>query len=62
MLEWKEKPENKMIYAESEVMPSKSYRIFYDDVMYWPSWSKDCTQDLDMLKLHAQELENFWDE
>lgn len=60
MLEWKEKPEQKLIYAESIVMPSKSFRIFYDDVMYWPSWSKDCTQDLESLKAQAEDLERFW--
>lgn len=60
MLEWKEKPEQKLIYAESIVMPSKSFRIFYDDVMYWPSWSKDCTQDLELLKSQAEDLERFW--
>ncbi len=53
-LVWNEDHQSKLIYAETH--NSAKFRIFYDDVMYWPSWSKDCTQDLDGLKAEAQEL------
>lgn len=56
MLEWKSRSDFKMFYAESSVSPSGSFRIFYDDVMYWPSWSADCSQDLESLKSEAQKI------
>lgn len=55
-LVWQENAKYKQFYAESKTAPYETYRIFYDDVMYWPSWSKDCTQDLDALKAEAQDL------
>ena len=58
MLEWKDRADGKMIVAESNAAVSGSFRIHYDDVMYWPSWDKDCTQDLNALKAEAQKLHN----
>lgn len=55
-LEWKERTDHKVFYAESKNSPTGSFRIFYDDVMYWPSWSKDCSQDLEALKKEAQDI------
>ena len=56
MLEWKEIEKVRMICAESNASPTGAFRIAYDDTMYWPSWSKDCTQNLEELKKEAQQL------
>jgi hypothetical protein len=59
-LKWIENPNYKTYIAVSESQINGTLRIFYDDVMYWPSWSPDCTQDLDALKQEAQEIHDQW--
>ena len=58
MLEWKHAENDKHFYAESNTYPYGKFRIHYDDTMYWPSWSPDCSQDLEMLKMEAQSIHN----
>lgn len=53
---WEDKAESRMICANSIAAPNSVFRIAYDDVMYWPNWSKDCTQDLESLKAEAQQI------
>lgn len=55
-LEWDENPTYRNLYAPSASQLTGVFRIFYDDVMYWPSWSPDCSQDLDALKEEAQQI------
>jgi hypothetical protein len=59
-LNWIHHSDHKHLLAISESQINGTFRIFYDDVMYWPSWSPDCTQDLDSLKKEAQEIHDQW--
>jgi len=59
-LEWIQSELRPMLYAISESQHTGAFRIHYDDVMFWPSWSPDCSQDLDHLKQEAQELHDEW--
>lgn len=59
-LEWVESNIRPMFYAVSECQPTGAFRIHYDDVMYWPSWSPDCTQDFEALKQEAQNIHDEW--
>lgn len=57
MLEWKWKDGYPMVEAESPAAPGGVFRISYDDVMYWDSFSGiSPTQDLDAIKQAAQEI------
>lgn len=59
-LQWSENGTTPMLYAPSASQPSGAFRIAYDDVMYWPSWSKSCTQDVQSLKDEAQTIHDAW--
>lgn len=59
-LEWTHSTVNPMFYAISESQHTGAFRIHYDDVMYWPSWSPDCSQDLESLKEEAQNIHDEW--
>lgn len=59
-LQWSENGATPMLYALSASQPSGAFRIAYDDVMYWPSWSKECTQDVQSLKAEAQSIHDAW--
>ena len=59
-LRWIENPDHKHFVAVSESQINGTLRIFYDDVMYWPSWSPDCSQDIEALKNDAQDIHDQW--
>lgn len=59
-LQWIENETVPNLYAYSASQPTGVFRIHYDDVMYWPSWSPDCTQDLEALKEEAQQIHDDW--
>ena len=59
-LEWVQHDARPMLYAISEAQHTGAFRIHYDDVMYWPSWTPDCSQDLDALKQEAQNIHDEW--
>jgi hypothetical protein len=59
-LEWVYSDVRPMLYAISDAQHTGAFRIAYDDVMYWPSWSPDCSQDLDALKEEAQNIHDEW--
>ena len=59
-LRWIENPNHKQFVAVSESQLNGTFRVFYDDVMYWPSWSPDCTHDFEALKQEAQDIHDQW--
>lgn len=59
-LEWVYNQTLPFLYAVSEAQHTGAFRIHYDDVMYWPSWSPDCSQDLEALKQEAQTIHDEW--
>ena len=59
-LKWIENPNHKQFVAVSESQLNGTFRVFYDDVMYWPSWSPDCSHDLAALQQEAQEIHDQW--
>lgn len=59
-LEWFLNPGHKQYVAESASQVNGTFRIHYDDVMFWPSWSPDCSDDFNALKQEAQELHDQW--
>ena len=60
ILNWVHHEDHKHVYAVSMSQHTGTFRIFYDDVMYWPSWSPDCTQDIESLKEEAQSIHDQW--
>lgn len=57
MLEWEQHENYPMIVAKSPVGKGGLFRIFYDDTMYWDTFSGvSPTQDLDQIKNRAQQI------
>jgi hypothetical protein len=60
-LEWIDSAEyHPLVFALSESQKFGTFRIHRDGLMYWPSWSPDCSQDLDALKQEAQTIHDEW--
>jgi hypothetical protein len=57
MLEWTHHDKLPMYFAKSAASPFGEFRIFYDDIMYWDTFSNlTPTQDLDRIKEVAQSI------
>ena len=56
-LEWTHHDKLPMYFAKSAASPFGEFRIFYDDIMYWDTFSNlTPTQDLDRIKEVAQSI------
>lgn len=56
-LEWQHHDKLPMYLAKSPAAKAGDFRIFYDDTMYWDTFSKiSPTQDLEAIKIVAQQL------
>jgi hypothetical protein len=61
MLEWYHHLKLPMYLAKSPAAKAGDFRIFYDDVMYWDSFSGlSPTQDLEEIKSKAQEIHDSY--
>jgi hypothetical protein len=61
MLEWIHHDKLPMYLAKSPAAKAGDFRIFYDDVMYWDSFSGlTPTQDLEAIKAKAQEINDSY--
>lgn len=61
MLEWKHHENLSMYKANSPAAKSGEFRIFYDDMMYWDTFSGlSPTQDLNAIKVKAQEIHDSY--
>lgn len=61
MLEWENHNNYPMIVAKSPAGKGGMFRIFYDDIMYWDSFSgMSPTQDITVLKTKAQEIHDSY--
>lgn len=57
MLEWTHHDKLPMYLAKSPAAKAGDFRIFYDDTMYWHSFSGiSPTQDLDAIKAIAEKI------
>jgi hypothetical protein len=60
-LEWVHHDTLPMYLAKSSAAKAGDFRIFYDDTMYWDSFSDiSPTQDLDAIKAKAQEIHDLY--
>ncbi len=61
MLEWVNHDKLPMLLAKSPAAKSGDFRIFYEDLMYWDTFSGlSPTQDLDAIKQKAQEIHDSY--
>jgi hypothetical protein len=61
MLEWIHHDKLPMYLARSPAAKSGDFRIFYDDVMYWDTFSGlSPTQDFEAIKQKAQEINDSY--
>ena len=61
-LEWIHHENLPMYLAKSPAAKAGDFRIFYDDTMYWDSFSGiSPTQDLDAIKEIAQKIHDNFD-
>lgn len=59
-LEWHHHDNHPMYFAKSDTQDI-TFRIFYDDVMYWDDFSGlSPTQDLEAIKSKAQEINDLY--
>ena len=60
-LEWFHHEKLPMYLAKSPAAKAGDFRIFYDDVMYWDTFSGlTPTQDLEAIKRKAQEIHDSY--